>query len=373
MKFQKWIAAVAVAVLVMAMLPVAFAAGNTVATLWAGEVTTGGNWWDFVVDISVSGTALKENGYLSVYCSTDAGVNVVLSGGTKDWAQVFNAAEACEGGFVTVFSYDALVSAYGGALSDVNKVSVYVSTGDSVTVTKVTYTAPEETPEETTEPEETTVPEETTEPEETTAPEETTEPEETTTPEENTDPEETTKPSGNVAPAGYNAFLCFSDGDWWPGVSMDSDYKVFTPVSGPGSYTLSWNLSDWGWEAANGAMVFYIDIDDAFIKLHNCGVTALTVSADGAPVNVNLSNVKVYNSNGDYRIELYNAYSGSAGAVSNTIQFSENLTVSFTLEELAADSPSTGDGTDLTGLYGIMLAATLGVVALVPAGRKFFA
>ena len=200
---------------------------------------------------------------------------------------------------------------------------------------------------------------------------------ETTLPGETEAPEETTEateaPEETTVAAKGNAYLCCAAAeDWWPLVWMDTDTAITANVTGAGTYTMSWNLNEWGWETVDGLSVLYIDIVDPTSSLAGCYVSNLVVTADGAAVPVTLGNVRHYYEGGCYRIEIYNMYSPYAGAVSSSLTFSQNLTVSFTLAESDGDNADTGDGTNLTALYAAMLVATAGIMALVPMKKKFF-
>lgn len=162
-----------------------------------------------------------------------------------------------------------------------------------------------------------------------------------------------------------NAYLCCADDGWWPLVNMETDYKVTTTVTGSGTYTLSWNLNEWGWDAVNGLAVLYIDIEN-YDMIQMYDVANVVVTADGQEVPVTDYNVKVYESDGCYRIELYNMYSGTDGAVAGDLAFASNVTVTFDLVYTA----SYGDETNLVLIGGLLLVSVLGVVALVVTRKK---
>ena len=142
-----------------------------------------------------------------------------------------------------------------------------------------------------------------------------------------------------------NAYLCFSDGDWYPGVSLGSSDLVTTAVNGAGTYTLSWDLNG---NTAEGVMVYYIDIIGSGKSLDGYGVTAMTISVDGKNIPVDISKLVVgdLEGNGNYRIEIYNSYGDTKNASPIDISgltFGENMTVKFTLTEGAADSNASSE------------------------------
>lgn len=166
----------------------------------------------------------------------------------------------------------------------------------------------------------------------------------------------------------YTAALCFGDADWWPSCSVDYP-PVTCQVDGEGNYTLTWDVANTCWASTEGMSVFYIDILNAYAEINaNTVVTNVSVKADGEEVAVNMGNVKVYDSEGSYRIELYNMYGGSASAVDTGMVISDTLIVTFTL---GSGNPGTGDSTDLMVLCGAMLVSAMGVVALVVSRKKF--
>lgn len=162
-----------------------------------------------------------------------------------------------------------------------------------------------------------------------------------------------------------NAYLNCADDGWWPNVMTDSDYKVTTTVTGSGTYTLSWNLNEYGWDAVSGLAVLFIDIENYdMIQMYDAQNVVVTV--DGQEVPVTQYNVKTYESDGYYRIELYNMYSGTDGAVASDLAFAENITVTFDLVYTA----SYGDETNLVLIGSLLLVSMLGVVALVVTRKK---
>ena len=162
-----------------------------------------------------------------------------------------------------------------------------------------------------------------------------------------------------------NAYLCCADDGWWPLVNMETDYKVSTTVTGSGTYTLSWNLNEWGWDPVSGLAVLYIDIEN-YDMIQMYDVANVVVTADGQEVPVTDYNVKVYESDGCYRIELYNMYSGTEGAVAGNLAFASNVTVTFDLVYTA----SYGDETNLVLIGSLLLVSVLGIVALVVTRKK---
>lgn len=162
-----------------------------------------------------------------------------------------------------------------------------------------------------------------------------------------------------------DAYLCCADDGWWPLVNMETDYKVTTTVTGSGTYTLSWNLNEWGWDPVSGLAVLYVDIAN-YDMIQMYDVANVVVTADGQEVPVTDYNVKVYESDGYYRIELYNMYSGTDGAVAGDLAFAQNVTVTFDLVYTA----SYGDETNLVLIGSLLLVSMLGIVALVVTRKK---
>lgn len=134
-----------------------------------------------------------------------------------------------------------------------------------------------------------------------------------------------------------SAYLCFSDVDWWPGVSLESSTLVNTPVNGAGTYTFYWNLKDW--EDVEGIVVWYIDIIGAARDTH---LTSLKITADGKTVPVTFSKVLTgdLEGKGNYRIEIYNIYGNTKNnaPVNTGLTFSEELQVTFTLASGAGNT-----------------------------------
>lgn len=163
------------------------------------------------------------------------------------------------------------------------------------------------------------------------------------------------------------AYLCCAEKDtWWPSVNLESDVKVSTVVTGEGTYTLSWNLNEWGWDTVDGIQVLYIDITN-YENLYMYDATNITVTADGQKVPTAWYNAKTYYADGYYRIELYNVYSNSAGVVSSDLTFAENLTVTF---DLVKGQPITGDTTPVALAVCLLVLGALGVTALVATKKK---
>ena len=118
-----------------------------------------------------------------------------------------------------------------------------------------------------------------------------------------------------------------------------------TTVSGEGTYTVAISAADVedGSTADVGLNVFCVDIVGAQEGLSADGktfdVTALSVTADGADVPVDISKIKFgdIEDNGNFRIEIYNAW-GSGTADDSPIgdaaafTFADTLSVTFTLE-----------------------------------------
>lgn len=140
------------------------------------------------------------------------------------------------------------------------------------------------------------------------------------------------------------AFLMFTDRDWAFGNWDPSLQSATTTVNGAGTYSVTLNAAEVGGDgtnAANGAMVFCVDIVGASADLAQEGktyqVSDVKVTADGNEVAVDAEKVVSgdLEENGNYRIEIYNEY-GSTAANSpidfEGFTFSDTLTVDFTLE-----------------------------------------
>lgn len=169
----------------------------------------------------------------------------------------------------------------------------------------------------------------------------------------------------------YTAALGFGDADWWPNTGLDANSAATTIVDGEGNYTLVWDVPGSCWGAtAEGVIYFFIDIKGAYAEIaKNTVVTNVTVKADGVEIPVDMSKVQVYDSNGDYRIELTNlTWSGGYTAVDSGLAINETLIVTFTL---GSGNATTGDSTNLAVICGAMLVSAMGVVALVVSRKKF--
>ena len=147
----------------------------------------------------------------------------------------------------------------------------------------------------------------------------------------------------NADGASYSACLGYSTTGW--DVSEWGD-NVNTPVTGDGTYTLSWDVSAQAYDAG----VFVIDIKGAQAALdannQTYKVTALTITVDGNDVPVDVSKLITgdIEGNGNYRIEIYNLY--GAGTADNPpvdaskLVINSNLTVTFTIETI--EKPAEG-------------------------------
>lgn len=157
---MKKILAIICAIAMVCSLAAVVSAAET-TTLWEGTATGGGNWWDLVLEATVDGTAMTENGYISIYTDKAGNLNLILTGEKNGWAQIKPehegyVCEEADGGYVTKIPYATMLAVYDeyGAtdLSDVTKLTIYSSLDSAVTVTKIEYSA---TPMEKTEEEET--------------------------------------------------------------------------------------------------------------------------------------------------------------------------------------------------------------------------
>lgn len=132
----------------------------------------------------------------------------------------------------------------------------------------------------------------------------------------------------------FTAKLGYADADWTP---QEWD-NVTTTVTGAGQYTLSWDVGD---TPAEGIMVFVIDIVGAQAALsadnRTYKVTDLTISVDGSDVPVDISKLSTgdLESNGNYRIEVYNEWGATKADCpvdTSLLAISSNLTVTFTID-----------------------------------------
>ena len=169
----------------------------------------------------------------------------------------------------------------------------------------------------------------------------------------------------------YTAALGFGDADWWPNTGLEGESAATTIVDGEGNYTLIWDVPGTCWGAtAEGVVCFYIDIEGAYADIaKNTVVTAVTVKADGVEIPVDMSKVRIYDADGDYRIELTNlSWAGGYTSVDSEFVIDGELIVSFTL---GSGNATTGDSTNLVVLCGAMLVSAMGIVALVVNRKKF--
>lgn len=144
----------------------------------------------------------------------------------------------------------------------------------------------------------------------------------------------------------FAAKLGFANSDW---SAQEWGDNANTTVKGAGTYTLSWD------GAASDALVFVVDIEGAQTALSAEGktysLTALTVTADGTDLGVDLSKVVTgdLEEKGNWRIEIYNEYGTTKEnppVDPATVTFASNLTVTFTIEE--TDYVEEGDGNGTT-------------------------
>lgn len=134
------------------------------------------------------------------------------------------------------------------------------------------------------------------------------------------------------AEGGYAANLGFADAGWQ---IQEWGNRVHTEIHGAGEYRLSFDAS------VDATAVLFIEIAGAFsyFEAQDLGLTALQILVDGVPIPVDLSKVITGDpdDNGNYRIEIYNAYelTGEDPPVDPTrLSFSENLTICFTVGPL---------------------------------------
>ncbi len=150
-----------------------------------------------------------------------------------------------------------------------------------------------------------------------------------------------------MAADAYTANLGMTDGGWYPINSME---LVKTDVTGPGTYTFSYDLdAALGYDgSSSGLQVFVIDVVGAGAAFASYNVSDLTVKADGTSVAVDMSKLVVgdLEGNGNYRIEIYNQYGSTKEAPAvdpATFAVAQTLEVSFTLVDPNAETeaPST--------------------------------
>jgi hypothetical protein len=169
------------------------------------------------------------------------------------------------------------------------------------------------------------------------------------------------------------AFLMFTDNDWGFGNWDTTLESATTTVSGDGTYTVTLNATEVGGDGstgANGAQVFCVDVvglGASVTDIDAISVSDVSILADGAEVALDASKLITgdIEENGNYRIEIYNAY-GDTAADSPIDQaaftFANTLSVTFTLSGItygaseAADTDADAAGSaagevDLDGTY----------------------
>lgn len=149
----------------------------------------------------------------------------------------------------------------------------------------------------------------------------------------------------------YTAYLKFAGSKYWP----DTGESVSTSVNGSGEYTLSWAPSN----ASVGMEYFFIRIADAYNVFTQDGYSYsnISVTADGNTVTVDPSQISAYaewvTDDGSNYYQSNNYAIDLRSAVSSDLNFSSNLTVTFTLT-IPSSSESTGStGTTTTGTYEV--------------------
>lgn len=144
--------------------------------------------------------------------------------------------------------------------------------------------------------------------------------------------------------AEYTAGMGLVASDWSATTGFGADSTVTTAISGDGTYTLTYE----GACADLGILV--VDIVGAQTDLDaenkTYKVTELTLTIDGKDVPVDLSKVLTgdLETNGNYRIDLYNMYGDSKNdpGLDNTTTVAESLVLTFTIETI--EKPA--EGTD---------------------------
>lgn len=159
----------------------------------------------------------------------------------------------------------------------------------------------------------------------------------------------------------YTAFLMFADNDW-AFSNMDATNASTTVSSEGGSYSVTLNAADVGGDGttgANGAQVFCVDITGAQEGLSADGktfeVTDLSITADGSAVDVDVSKLVTgdIEDNGNFRIEIYNAYGAGTADDSpigdaSAFTFADTLQVDFTVEVVDAPEEDEAAGAEVT-------------------------
>lgn len=169
----------------------------------------------------------------------------------------------------------------------------------------------------------------------------------------------------------YNAKLGYAAaGDWEPNEWGDN---ANTTVTGGGTYSIHYTPS----EAADGAEVFVVDIIGGAELYRTCKLVGVSVTADGVNIPVNLNKVRFgdLEYNGNLRIEIFNAFGSNDPSIDlSALNFSQELIVSFTLEEVAVDdsNPNGGDSFRFVA-FGTLLISAMAIVALTVSRKKWLA
>jgi hypothetical protein len=164
--------------------------------------------------------------------------------------------------------------------------------------------------------------------------------------------------SSTEASTEQTAFLMFTDNDWAFGNWDTGLESATTTVSGDGTYTVTLNATEVGGDGstgANGAQVFCVDVvglGASVTDINAISVSDVSILADGAEVALDASKLITgdIEENGNYRIEIYNAY-GDTAADSPIDQaaftFANTLSVTFTLSGITyGEAAASDDGAD---------------------------
>jgi hypothetical protein len=197
----------------------------------------------------------------------------------------------------------------------------------------------------------------------------------TAAPADTKEPVATEKPVVEPLADQDTAFLMFTDGSWGWGnwsskvnggfgndavITGNGDYSVSIDADG---YAASQEIDTSEVAAADGATVFCVDFkglsNSPNLDVSGMKVSNLKIYADNKSINVNTAKVLMgdIEDNGNFRIEIYNAYGDTnedPAIDADELTFSKSLKVSFTLsgiKEGTSDGAFTLDSTDAGKTY----------------------
>lgn len=103
----------------------------------------------------------------------------------------------------------------------------------------------------------------------------------------------------------YTAELNFGDYDWNPQVGFEGIMHYSTPVTGAGTYSFLWKMSDYGFKDTQGIAAFFISIFDPYKDVYdNFTLSGLTIKTNGEDVALKKIPELQYD-NGYTRINIY--------------------------------------------------------------------